>query len=124
MRSFARSIVLALALAAAGGEPATAEITRLRISFAGGCVYENITGSCSIKTVASGDNLDAERLVLYVSATPKSSMQRASMHFSSVNESGVGRSRLRNRPGGCFQMRTAPNGDDVPDVLSNVICEK
>lgn len=124
MKTFALCSVLTVLSAVVATSPVAAETTHLQISFAGGCMSENTTGSCSIKTIASGTDLDAEKYVLYVSDGPKAPMRRASMHYASVSASGVGRSRLQNRPGGCFQMRTAPNGDDVPDVYSQVLCEK
>lgn len=116
-------LVLTVVTSIVAGGTAMADITSLRISFAGGCSSENITGSCLIKTLASGSDLDAEQLDLYVSDGPKAPLQRASMHHSRLNASGVGRSRVRNRLGGCYQMRTAANGNDVPDVKSNLICE-
>lgn len=124
MRKVALCTVLALASCVVVIGSAAAEVTRLRISFAGGCVSTNTDGGCTIKTLASGSDLDTEFLALYVSDGPNSSFRKASRHYSFVDASGVGRSRLRNRPGGCFQMRTAPNGNENPDVNSNVLCEK
>ena len=103
---------------------AHADVTRIRISFAGGCASGNTTGGCTIKTRASGFDLDTEFFELYVSSGPSAALHRASRSYSFVDASGVGRSRIRNIPGGCFQMRTAPNGNDKPDIHSNILCEE
>jgi len=120
-------LVLACALIVTNGlariEIAKAEVSSVRISFAGGCTAENAQGSCTLRIVASGSDLETEKFELYASDKPNSQMKRVSLHNSSVDESGVGRSRVRNRPGGCFQIRTARNGNDAPDVYSRTICE-
>jgi hypothetical protein len=103
---------------------ASADVSSIGIRFAGGCTSSNSTGGCTIKTVASGSYLDLEFFELYVSNGPSAPFHRASAHYSFVDASGVGRSRLRNIPKACFQMRTAPNGNDKPDAHSNVLCEK
>lgn len=120
-------LVLACALIVTNGlariEIAKAEVSSVRISFAGGCTAENAQGSCTLRIVASGSDLETEKFELYASDKPNSQMNRVSLHNSSVDESGVGRSRVRNRPGGCFQIRTARNGNENRDVYSRVLCE-
>lgn len=103
--------------------PAVSEVTSLKISFAGGCLVSNTGGGCAIKSIASGSDLEGEKIVLVTSDGRGAPMRRATWRTSSLNESGVGRSRLHNQPGACYQVRTAPNGNDVPDVYSNVLCE-
>lgn len=123
MRKLALFCGLVLMGGVAGMNPASAEVTGIKISFAGGCTAENQSGSCTLRIVASGSDLDTEEFELYTSDKSNTRMKRASLHNSSVGESGVGHARLRNRPGACFQLRTARNGDDTPDVYSRTICE-
>ena len=96
-------VVLFIALASS---TAQAEVTRLGIRFAGGCFTKNSQGSCTIDTVAFGDGFEAAPgLQLFSSDSRNGKFRQLANYKRKLDEFGRARSRLKNIPGGCFQVR-------------------
>jgi hypothetical protein len=102
---------------------AHADIVRLNARFAGGCVKSNTTGSCVIKVRADGYNFKRDALQLY-SGSSRNSLKLASQRRRALAYDGHAIYRVKNIPGGCYQVRTAPNGNNRSDHASAVLCEK
>lgn len=100
-----------------------ADILDLNLKFAGGCVSQNTTGSCNLRVSATGTELDTEGVILYYRPKGASRFQRYSNSIRPLSETGFVRMRIRNIPNTCYQVRTAPNGNEKPDVRSNTVCE-
>ena len=103
---------------------AWADVNGITMRFGGGCKTSNTTGSCVLKPRFSGFDLATETAVLYTCATSRGQCRKYSSRLHPVSEAGEVYMRIKNIPGGCFQVRTGPNGNDKPDVRSNILCEK
>lgn len=103
---------------------ASADVTGIAMRFGGGCVTSNATGSCVLKPRFSGFDLATETAVLYTCTSSRGQCKRYSSRLHPVSEVGEVSMRIKNISGGCFQVRTGRNGNDKPDVRSNILCEK
>lgn len=120
-----RNIIMAIIIGSlAMPSLASADVDSIKIRFGGGCVSSNTDSSCTIKSVFSGTELEAEGAALYVCATPKSCRLYSSRFRPVPVDGSAVVMRFRNIPGACFQIRTAPNGNEKPDVQSRTLCEK
>lgn len=106
----------------AGTSAAYADVARLTIRFGGGCVASE-TGSCTIRVVAEGTELDTEGLWIYTGATSQN-LRRLSDRIRPLSATGRATYRIKNVSAGCYRVRTSPNGNDKPDRRSNILCEK
>jgi hypothetical protein len=121
-----KRLLLACFLSVSFGEvnAAKADISGLRVQFAGGCHSENATGGCVVRVTASGDSFGPSDQVIVMSSSQKNgSFRPISNRARELDENGTARARFKNIPGGCFRVQTSENGDDAPDVVSNTICE-
>lgn len=100
---------------------ARADIHRLNVHFGGGCVSSN-TGTCVIHVRADGHDFYRDALQLYQGQ--KGSLKLASYRHRHLSATGRAVYRVKNIPGGCYQVRTAPNGNHHADHSSPVLCEK
>jgi hypothetical protein len=80
------------------------------------------TGTCYIHARADGSNLNRDALRLYVGS--KGSLRLASPRKKSLSATGRAVFSIKNTPGACYQVRTAPNGNSRPDFASAVLCER
>jgi hypothetical protein len=103
---------------------ANADVSGITVRFGGGCVKTNTSGSCVLKPRFSGFDLDTETAVLYTCSTSRGGCRKYSSRLHPVSVAGEVSMRIKNIPGGCFQVRTGPNGNDKPDVRSRIQCEK
>ena len=108
---------------AIGQQNASADASGITIRFGGGCNAANTTGTCIIKVAVSGTELDSETVQLYTAAKSGDALKRVSSRLKGVSASGQASFRVRNVAGGCYQVRTGPNGDDKPDTKSRTLCE-
>jgi hypothetical protein len=113
-----------LTVAVAISQVAVADVSAISLRFGGGCRKTNTTGSCTIKPRYSGFDLASETAVLYTCISSRGGCRKYSSRLHPVSEAGEISMRIRNIPGGCFQVRTGPNGNDKPDVKSPILCEK
>lgn len=113
-----------LGLSLGGVSGAKAEVSGLRVQFAGGCTSENSSGGCTLRVSASGDSFDAADQVLIMSSSQRNGTFRPISHRArELDENGTARPRFKNIPGACFRVQTAENGNDSSDVVSNTVCE-
>ncbi len=112
-----------LFVAAALAGVAHADVDGLTIRFGGGCLTDNTTGNCTIKVTATGTDLDTESVRLYTAADSTSALKLISSRTHALSSSGTALFRIKNVPGGCFQVRTGPNGNSKPDAKSRTKCE-
>lgn len=117
-----KKIVAAALLSAVSFTSAHAEVTKLAAAFAGGCTPSS-TGNCVIEVTAEGTELDTDAVRLYSGAS-KDSLRQVSSRNRDLTSEGRATYRVKNTPGGCYQVRTAPNGNGSSDHKSRVICEK
>jgi hypothetical protein len=117
-------ILAALAVLAGTASLAHADVDALALRFAGGCTTANTNGSCTLRVTATGTELSREGVQLYVAAKQGERFVRVSPRVKPLSENGQASYRVKNTPGGCYQVRTAPNGNDAPDVVSRAVCEK
>jgi hypothetical protein len=103
---------------------ARADISGLRVQFAGGCHSENTTGGCVVRVTATGDSFEASDQVIVMSSSQKNgSFRPISSRARELDENGTVRARFKNIPGACYRVQTPENGNDAPDIVSNTICE-
>lgn len=102
---------------------AFADVSGLTVRFGGGCLSSNTTGTCVLKVTADGTDLDSETVQVYSSADSNTAVSRVSRRLYGLDSSGRVTIRTSNVAGGCFQVRTGPNGNDKPDVKSRTKCE-
>lgn len=126
MKKSVKKLVLGIIAATTLGltSSAFADITGLKLTFGGGCLRSNPSGGCTLKVRVSGFDFTDETLVLYTAPNSSSRLKRGYKSAHSISDSGVAFLRVKNVPGGCFQVRTGPNGNDLPDANSNIMCEK
>lgn len=119
-----RTAGIALALAAFSlAHPAQAEITRLRLRFVGGCHSGNPHGSCTIETIAVGEDFEkSPGIQLFSASTHKGDFRKVSNFKRKLDRDGRARSRFKNIAGACYQMRIAKT-EAHPAVVSDIICE-
>ncbi len=103
---------------------ASADVSGISMKFGGGCVKTNLAGSCILKPRFSGFDLETETAILYTCSSGRGGCKRYSERLHPVSEAGEVYMRIKNIPGGCFQVRTGRNGDEKPDVSSRILCEK
>ena len=103
---------------------ASADVSGITLRFGGGCLKSNSSGSCVLKSTFSGFDLDTETAVLYTCASQNGRCTQYSLRTHPVTSEGDVSMRIKNIPGGCFQVRTGPNGNDKPDAHSRILCEK
>jgi hypothetical protein len=103
---------------------ASADVTGITLRFGGGCTKSNISDGCVLRPRFSGFELDTETAVLYTCSTPQGGCRRYSPRIRLVSAAGEVYMRIKNIPGGCFEVRTGPNGNEKPDVRSRILCEK
>ena len=103
---------------------AAADVTSITLSFGGGCKSSNTSGSCVLKPRFSGFDLQSETALLYTCGLARGQCKQYSSRQHPVSEAGEVYMRIRNISGACFQVRTGPNGNDRPDVRSQILCEK
>ena len=101
---------------------ASADVSAIKLRFGGGCTSSNTNGICILKASASGTDLGSETVRVYTGADQKS-LKLVSKRTHALSSSGGVVIRATNNPGGCFQVKTGPNGNDKPDVSSNKVCE-
>jgi hypothetical protein len=123
-RSVSRAWLGSIALIAVVPLAASADVSGISLRFGGGCVKSNTTGSCVLKPRFSGFDLETETAVLYTCTSARGECVRFSPRLHPVSEAGEVSMRIKNIPGGCFQVRTGPNGNDKPDARSQILCEK
>lgn len=102
---------------------ASADVLDLNLKFGGGCVPTNVGGTCVLRVHAEGTDLDTEGVQLYYRTQKMSSFKRYSNRIYPLSATGYARLSIANRSNTCYQVRTAPNGNEKPDVRSNVVCE-
>lgn len=117
-----KKFIVAAAFGVIAISSAHAEVTKLKLSFGGGCTSSN-KGNCVLEVTAEGTDLETESVRLYSGAS-KDSLKQVSSKSRTLTSEGRASYRVRNTPGGCYQVRTAPNGNGVSDHKSRVICEK
>lgn len=102
---------------------AHAEVTRLGIRFAGGCISSNADGACTIDTVAFGEDFElAPGIQLYSAPTRDGHFLRISSFKRPLDQDGRARSRFKNIPQACYQMRMEKT-EDQRELVSNTLCE-
>jgi hypothetical protein len=102
---------------------AHAEVTRLTLRFAGGCHSGNIGGSCTIDTIAFGEDLASSPGVqLFSAPTHNGEFRKVSNFKRKLDEDGRARSRFKNIAGACYQMRMAKT-EFQRSVSSDILCE-
>ena len=114
----------ALAVLTGTASLAHADVDALALRFAGGCATANTDGNCNLRVTATGTELSDQGVQLYVAARQGERFQRVSPRVKPLSESGQASYRVKNTPGACYQVRTAPNGNDATDVVSRAVCEK
>jgi hypothetical protein len=118
-----KKIVILMVLLAEGVKPGYADVDSLTIRYGGGCTSDNSTGSCTIRVMAQGTDLDGEGLWIYT-GKDQESLTRLSPRVRPLNADGSATYRVKNVSGGCYRVRTSPNGNEKPDRLSNILCER
>lgn len=113
-----------IALAAMLPLSASADVTGITMKFGGGCIKTNPTGSCILKPRFAGFDLDTETAILYSCTSARGGCKRYGQRLHPVSEAGEVYMRIKNIAGGCFQVRTGPNGNEKPDIRSRILCEK
>lgn len=103
---------------------ASADVTAISMKFGGGCIKTNPTGSCILKPRFSGFDLETETAILYSCTSARGGCKRYGQRLHPVSDAGEVHMRIKNIPGGCFQVRTGPNGNEKPDIRSRILCEK
>ena len=103
---------------------ANADVTGLSIKFGGGCYKGNTKGNCVIKVTAAGTELSGAGVQLYSSMSQKGPWKRYSNRVKELSATGLAQYKIRNIAGACFEVRTAKNGNDKPDITSRKLCEK
>lgn len=106
-----------------GAQASYADVDRITIRYGGGCLSSNTAGSCTIRVVAQGTDLDTEGLWIYTGAN-RTSLRRLSRRVRPLSIDGLATYRVKNEAGGCYRVRTSPNGNVKPDRYSNILCEK
>jgi hypothetical protein len=102
---------------------AQAEVTRLGLRFAGGCHSGNADGSCTIDTIAFGEDFEsAPGIQLFSAATHNGEFRKVSNFKRKLDQDGRARSRFKNIAGACYQMRMAKS-EFQPAVNSDILCE-
>jgi hypothetical protein len=124
MKSRVYRVLCAAVVSFVVSQPAAADVTGINMRFGGGCRTSNTTGSCVLKPRFSGFDLQTETAVLYTCASSRGQCKRYSNRLHPVSEAGEVSMRIKNTPGGCFQVRTGPNGNDKPDLRSTILCEQ
>ncbi len=124
MKTASNMGVLVTALVLSFISQARADVSEIKLAFGGGCTKQNTTGGCVLKPRFSGFDLDTESALLYLCSTPRAGCKRYSSRLHPVSEAGEVSMRIKNIPGGCFQIRTGPNGNEKPDIRSRIVCEK
>jgi len=110
-------VILAAIIMLASANAAYA--SSITIKFGGGCHAENTTTNCLIK--ASSNLADGTGLNLYHGATRTGPFRKVTTHARTLS-GGAASFSSRNQTG-CWQVRTANNGNDQPDTRSNTKCE-
>jgi hypothetical protein len=118
-----KKIVVLAVLLVLGAKPGYADVDSLTIRYGGGCKSDNSTGSCTIRVMAQGTDLDGEGLWIYTGKDQKS-LSRLSPRVRSLDADGSATYRVKNVSGGCYRVRTSPNGNEKPDHFSNILCER
>jgi|GEM_PF-2273236 len=123
-RGPALNILLGVVTAFTFVTTAAADVSGIAMKFGGGCIKTNRTGSCILKPRFAGFDLETETAMLYTCANANGGCKLYTQKLHPVSDAGEVYMRIKNIPGGCFQVRTGPNGDDKPDVKSRILCEK
>jgi hypothetical protein len=122
MRNRITGIALALA-ALTLTDLAQAEVTRLGLRFAGGCHSGNVDGSCTLDTIAFGEDFESSPGVqLFSAPTHNGEFRKVSNFKRKLDQDGRARSRFKNISGACYQMRIAKT-EFQPAVSSDILCE-
>ncbi|CAB4141215.1 hypothetical protein UFOVP410_54 [uncultured Caudovirales phage] len=103
---------------------ALADVSAIKSWFGGGCLSSNLTSGCTIKSQFEGFDLDKETAALYTCTSQEGSCTLYSPRVRRVDSTGKVVMRIKNIPGGCFQVRTGRNGNNRPDAKSKILCEK
>jgi hypothetical protein len=122
-RTFVTVALVALVMSSVVSN-ARAEVSSISLRFGGGCLTSNTTGSCVLKPRFAGFDLETETAVLFVCSNARGGCRKYSPRLHPVSEAGEASIRIKNIPGGCFQVRTGPNGNDLPDAASPIVCEQ
>lgn len=117
-----KKILVLAVLLVVGVKPGYADVDSLTIRYGGGCRSDNSTGSCTIRVMAQGTDLGVEGLLIYTGKNPES-LSRLSPRVRSLDADGSATYRVKNVSGGCYRVRTSPNGNEKPDRFSNILCE-
>jgi hypothetical protein len=118
-----KKILILTALLVVDVKPGYADVDSLTIRYGGGCTSDNATGSCTIPVTAQGTDLGVEGLWIYT-GKDQDSLSRLSPRVRSLDADGSSTYRVKNVSGGCYRVRTSPNGNEKPDRLSNILCER
>ena len=118
-----KQVVGALGFLVLCAQSSYADVDRLTIRYGGGCVSSNLRGSCTIRVTAQGTDLDSEGVWIYTGAS-RSTLRRRSPRVRPLSVEGYATYRIKNVAGGCYRVRTSPNGNLKPDRYSNILCEK
>jgi len=116
--------IILLGLASVAISDASADVSGVALRFGGGCLSSNTSGSCVLKSTFSGFDLDTETAVLYTCSSAQGGYRQYSLRTHPVTAAGEAAMRIKNIPGGCFQVRSGPNGNNKPDARSRILCEK
>lgn len=119
-----RALIFTIALAAITlADIAHAEVTRLTLRFAGGCHSGNADGSCTLETVAFGEDFEsAPGVQLFSAPTHNGEFRKISNFKRKLDQDGRARSRFKNIAGACYQMRIAKS-EFQQAVNSDILCE-
>jgi hypothetical protein len=118
-----KKAVVAIGLLFLCAQSAYADVDRLTIRYGGGCVSTSLRGSCTIRVTAQGTDLDTEGVWIYTGAN-RNTLLRLSPRARPLSAEGYATFRVKNVAGGCYRVRTSPNGNLKPDRYSNILCEK
>ena len=118
-----KRVLCALLLTAGfSASTALADVTSMNARFAGGCIEDNENGTCTIKVAASGTDLDSETAVVFGSDSANGDYRRLT-RARPLSSAGQAVIKVKNIPGGCYIVRTGPNGNDKPDRATRQLCE-
>lgn len=124
MKLIGKGLVAASLVSVIVSASAFADVAGLRAKFKGGGLTANTTGNVYVGVVASGTDLATEGVQLWVAEGPGKSFRKVSNRVKPLSATGYAEFKVKNTPGGCYKVATAPNGNDKPDHVSNTICEK
>lgn len=104
--------------------PSFADVTSMKASFGAGG-YKKNTGKVIVKVSASGTDLGSDSVQIQYASAQRGPWRNISNRTRLLSASGYASFSFANQKSyGCFRVITARNGNDLPDIVSNKVCEK